>query len=77
MYYIGYQNIDVARICYATSVDGIHWIRPQYNIIISPSKMSWDSDAVYKPSFIKYKGKQYLFYNGREHDNEYIGVATR
>lgn len=27
IYYIGYQNVDVARICHATSVDGIHWDR--------------------------------------------------
>lgn len=77
MYYIGYQNVDVARICYATSNDGIHWVRPDNNLILSPSKNSWDADAVYKPSFIEYRGKQFLFYNGRDHDDEYLGVAEK
>ena len=31
MYYIGYQNVDVARICYATSKDGIIWNRDENN----------------------------------------------
>ena len=37
MYYIGYQNVDVARICYAISDDGIHWNRSNNNYCLSPS----------------------------------------
>ena len=75
MYYIGYQNVDVARICYATSTDGIHWHRKDNNYCISPSQGVWDSDAVYKPSYITYNGNKYMWYNGRSGNQEYIGIA--
>lgn len=77
MYYIGYQNIDLARICFATSFDGIHWIRPENNLILSPSKSSWDSDACYKPAVVRQNNKVYLWYNGRRGDFEYIGLAIK
>ncbi len=77
MYYIGYQNIDLARICYATSKDGITWTRPQNNLLLSPSRDSWDSEAVYKPTVITWKGKQLLFYNGRNNCGEYVGLAIK
>lgn len=77
MYYIGYQNVDVARICYATSKDGIHWLRTDNNCCLSPSPDAWDSDAVYKPATLTYKSKKYLWYNGRSGNQEYIGVACK
>lgn len=77
MYYIGYQNLDVARICVAHSIDGINWQRNENNLILSPSKNAWDSDAVYKPSVVRVHGKEYLWYNGRRNHEEYIGLATR
>lgn len=77
IYYIGYQNLDVARICKAHSNDGIHWNRDDYNLILSPTKDAWDSDAVYKPSVIRKDGKEYLWYNGRKKHNEYIGLAIK
>lgn len=77
MYYIGYQNEDVARICYATSSDGIHWERPNDNLLLSPTRNHFDSDATYKPSVIEFKGKLYMWYNGRRGDEEYIGLATK
>ena len=77
MYYIGYQNVDVARICLAHSKDGIIWTRKNDNLLLSPSKNAWDSDAVYKPSVIKTKEKSYLWYNGRKGCCEYIGLAIR
>lgn len=76
MYYIGYQNVDVARICHATSVDGIRWSRTDDNLCLSPTSNAWDSDAVYKPSCLMYKGKKYLWYNGRSGNQEYIGLAV-
>lgn len=76
MLYIGYENIDVARICYAESKDGITWYRGKYPII-SPSKMSWDADAVYKPSYVKKDEQEIILYNGRKSGTELIGVAIR
>jgi predicted GH43/DUF377 family glycosyl hydrolase len=77
IYYIGYQNLDVARICYAHSKDGKNWTRDDENLLLSPSAKSWDSDAVYKPSVIKRLGKYYLWYNGRRACDEYIGLAIK
>lgn len=77
IYYIGYQNLDVARICYAESSDGIHWIRPDSNLLLSPTEGSWDADAVYKPTVIDWQGKLHLYYNGRKEHGEYIGLATK
>jgi len=77
MYYIGYQNIDVARICYATSDDGIHWERPDNNYCLSPSPDAWDADAVYKPAIVEKDGTQHLWYNGRRGSYEYIGLAIK
>lgn len=77
MYYIGYQNLDVTRICFAVSKDGIEWYREDNNICLSPTKGSWDNHAVYKPSVIEYKGEYYMWYNGRNGINEYIGLAKK
>lgn len=77
MYYIGYQNEDVARVCCATSIDGIIWERSDCNLILAPTKKGWDSDAVYKPSYLEYNNKAYLWYNGRSGRLERIGLATK
>lgn len=77
MYYIGYQNLDVTRICYAVSSDGINWTRPDYNICISPSQNSWDSDAIYKPTVLQRDQTLYMWYNGRKGVEEYIGMAIK
>lgn len=79
MFYIGYQNIDNARICEAESDDGLNWKRKDYNPILSPSKNSWDAHAVYKPSvyYKKTENKWFLWYNGRRKHREYIGLAIK
>ena len=78
-FYIGYENIDNARICVAESNDGIDWKRIKQNPILSPTKGAWDSDAVYKPSVCldAAENKAYLWYNGRKGHDEYIGLATK
>lgn len=78
-FYIGYENIDTARICMAESSDGIHWKRNEQNPILAATKRAWDSDAVYKPSVCidVAENKAYLWYNGRKKHDEYIGLATK
>ena len=77
MFYIGYQNVDNARICIAHSEDGISWTRDEANPILSPTKGGWDSDAVYKPCVIESEDKIFLYYNGRKKDHETIGIAYK
>lgn len=77
MFYIGYTNINTARIFTAKSSDGINWIRYGKTPIIEPTKNTFDSDACYKPTVIwdKTKNKWMLWYNGRTGNKEYIGYA--
>lgn len=79
MFYIGYQNVDNARICMAKSEDGVNWERLDTNPILAPSQKSWDSHAVYKPAvyFDEANKKCYLWYNGRNRNQESIGFAYR
>lgn len=78
MFYIGYEDIDTARICVAISEDGITgWKRIEENPIISPENGSWDGHACYKPSlYCDVENEQWLlWYNGRFEHSEYIGLA--
>lgn len=79
MFYIGYQNIDNARICEAESEDGIVWKRKNINPILSPSRGKWDAHAVYKPTvcYREKENKWFLWYNGRKNNSEYIGLAIK
>lgn len=78
MFYIGYEDIDTARICVARSQNGItQWVRSPLNPIVSPTKGGWDSEACYKPTVVwnEKDGKWMLWYNGRTGTKEYIGYA--
>lgn len=80
MFYIGYENIDTARICGAVSPDGItQWKRFDCNPLISPTEGSWDADACYKPSFLwnADTNQWMLWYNGRKWGDECIGLAFK
>lgn len=78
MFYIGYTDINTARIFYATSNDGVQWKKHSKNPIVVPSKNGFDSEATYKPSAIYdfNKNEWILWYNGRTGDQEYIGFVT-
>lgn len=78
MFYIGYQNLDVARICLALSDDnGLTWRRSSTNPLVGPERNAWDSHSVYKPSaLLGQDGAVRLWYNARRNRNEYVGFAT-
>lgn len=79
MFYIGYEDLHTARVCAASSPDGItRWTRLESNPLISPSPESWDAAACYKPSvcFDPENNRWMLWYNGRTEHREYIGLAT-
>jgi predicted GH43/DUF377 family glycosyl hydrolase len=76
MFYIGFEDIDTARICLAKSPDGItRWKRSSHNPIVAPSEGMWDAHATYKPFVLYDRGtdKWTLYYNGRRQHSEYIG----
>jgi predicted GH43/DUF377 family glycosyl hydrolase len=78
MFYIGFENEDLARIGIARSKDGItDWQRHPSNPIVFPERDKWDHDACYKP-FVLYDaaGKKWrLWYNGRCGGSEQIGMV--
>jgi hypothetical protein len=79
MFYIGYENDNLARIGVARSKDGItNWERLPANPIISPDKGAWDEIACYKPfaMFDTAEKKWRLWYNGRNKEFERIGLVT-
>ena len=80
MFYIGYENIDLARICMARSKNGITgWERSESNPIVSPTPDAWDADACYKPSVLwnEEMGAWMLWYNGRRGTDEYVGLVIK
>lgn len=78
LFYIGYTDINTARIGVAISQDGITgWKRLESNPLVEPDPDSWDGDACYKPSVALDRAKKrwLLWYNGRKGCNEYIGLV--
>ena len=79
MFYIGFEDMDKARICLARSRDGVTgWERHPENPILSGGRAgSWDCEATYKP-FVFYEPENdrwILWYNGRRAFVEQLGVA--
>lgn len=78
MFYIGYSDIDTARIGAAVSPDGItQWERLKSNPLVEPTKDEFDASACYKPSVWRDEenNRWQLWYNGRNGAPEYIGYA--
>jgi len=79
MFYLGFEDVNTARICMARSRDGITgWQRHPQNPILSPTAGNWDADACYKPFAVwnEAQDKWLLWYNGRNGSPEYVGLAT-
>ena len=80
VFYIGYEDIDTARICLARSRDGVRMFeRSLLNPLVEPTAGEWDADACYKPSALweEETGKWRIWYNGRRGHAEYIGMAEK
>ena len=78
MFYIGYEDIDTARICLARSKNGVtNWQRLPAGPIVSPTPGGWDETACYKPSVLREEenNRWLLWYNGRRNHDEYIGLV--
>lgn len=78
LFYIGYEDINTARICVARSDNGVTgWERSRHNPLVEPDRGAWDGDACYKPTALwdEAAGKWRLWYNGRREHAEYIGLA--
>jgi predicted GH43/DUF377 family glycosyl hydrolase len=79
MFYIGFEDVNTARIGIARSPDGItRWQRHPLNPIVSPTPGGWDGEACYKPFAVwdETAGRWLLWYNGRSGRPEYVGLVT-
>ena len=79
MFYIGYSDIDTARIGCAISPDGVTgWKRLAQNPIVAPDLGTWNGSACYKPSVVRDErnNRWLLWYNGRNGAPEYVGMAV-
>ena len=77
MFYIGYSDLHTARIFVAYSKNGIDNWKRSFNPIIKPENNKFDGKACYKPSAIYNikDNKWMLWYNGRNYNKEFIGLA--
>ena len=77
MFYIGYSDINTARIFFAESKNGINNWKRSNNPIITPTKNRFDNNACYKPSALydNINKRWMIWYNGRRKNEEFIGVA--
>ena len=78
MFYIGYSDIDTARIGCAVSPDGVTgWRRLPQNPLVAPDLCMWDGSSCYKPSAVRDTGhgRWLIYYNGRNGFPEYVGCA--
>lgn len=74
MYYCGYSNeYDNWHVGYATSYDGINW--EKYPQPIITGTYGWEHQLI-ASSIIKLGNQYYLYYTGRNHPNNKIGLAV-
>lgn len=73
MFYSDGGDDILYQLAYAESDDGINWTKKDMNFSISDT--GWDSQMQEYPSFIRVKGKAYLFYNGRNYGYDGFGYA--
>jgi hypothetical protein len=75
MFY-GYSTEAIPyKLGYATSFDGIGWIRHDDNVGIDLSDSGWDSEMMAYPCVVKIREKIYLFYNGNGYGCDGFGCA--
>ena len=65
------------KIGYASSEDGIKWVRNDEAVGISLSEKGWDSQMMAYPHVIEHEGKLLMFYNGNGFGQHGFGYAER
>lgn len=77
MWYTGIDANNKYRIGYATSTDGVHWIKSASPVISLGSAGSFDDTNTFTPSVIFYKGSFRMLYTGvNSGDSNNIGLVT-
>lgn len=64
------------RIRYATSHNGIEWIRRDEIVGIDVSPSGWDSEMICYPFIFDHKGQRFMLYNGNAYGKTGFGIAV-
>lgn len=74
--YFGYATKTIPyRLTFATSLDGIRWIRDDHALNLTYAQNEFDSAMSAYPSVVKVAGNTYLFYNGNDYGKMGVGYA--
>jgi hypothetical protein len=63
------------RIRYATSGDGVKWVRHDDIVGIDVSTSGWDSKMICYPFVFDHMGQRYMLYNGNDYGRTGFGLA--
>lgn len=63
------------RLGYATSKDGVNWVRKDSEFDLQKSGLSWDDNMQEYSSVFQYKGTTYMLYNGNTFGASGFGLA--
>lgn len=66
---------DDYRIGYATSSDGLVWVRRDADVGIDISNNGWDSKMIEYPYVFDHNRQRYMLYNGNGYGRSGIGIA--
>jgi beta-1,2-mannobiose phosphorylase / 1,2-beta-oligomannan phosphorylase len=77
LWYSGGEQYEPNAIGYATSADGLHWVKYPANPVLVPSAgIPWEKQRVTAAQVILWEGWYYAFYIGfRDVDHAQIGLA--
>lgn len=64
------------RLAYATSPDGVSWVRKDSEVGIDVSPSGWDSQMQAYPAVLQCQDRTYLFYNGNNYGEDGFGYAV-
>lgn len=64
------------RIGYATSFNGVDWVRQDDSVRLHPEESGWDSQMLCYPHVVRHEDLLYMFYNGNGFGATGIGFAT-
>jgi predicted GH43/DUF377 family glycosyl hydrolase len=77
MWYLGRSTTTPGRIGYATSSDGINWVKHPNNPILTTGQSgAWDDNSVAHPRVIIIADTMRMWYAGNDGNNARIGLAT-
>lgn len=74
MWYVGYSDVTGSQIGYATSIDGVNWVKYWDNPVFSPSFFDeWESSGLISPYVLFENGLYHMWYSNDPQG--YIGYA--